>query len=180
MQPIRQLAHALRLLADRDHCVFAASDLAAAVPECGHVAGLLSRAVKTGLLERVCRGIYLYPVPDYPAGHLLFHAAARLRAGEFNYISLETVLCDAGVISQVPMNWITIMTSGRSHVVDCGNYGHIEFVHTAQRPDDVGRELTYDPDRRLWRASVRQALRDMKATRRSLELVDDEAARELV
>lgn len=72
MQPIRQLAHALRLLADREHCVFAASDLAAAVPGCGHLAGLLSRAVKTGLLERVCRGIYLYPVPDYPAGHLLF------------------------------------------------------------------------------------------------------------
>jgi predicted transcriptional regulator of viral defense system len=180
MQPLRQLTQVLRQLADHDHCVFAASDLAAAVPACGHVAGLLSRAVKTGLLERVCRGIYLYPAPDYPAGHLLFHAAARLRAGEFNYISLETVLCDAGVISQVPMNWITIMTSGRSHVVDCGNYGHIEFVHTAQRPDDVGRELTYDPDRRLWRASVRQALRDMKATRRSLELVDDEAARELV
>ena len=119
-------------------------------------------------------------MPDYPTGHLLFHAAARLRAGEFNYISLETVLCDAGVISQVPINWITVMTSGRSHVVDCGNYGHIEFVHTAQRSDDVGRELTYDPDRRLWQASVRQALRDMKATRRSLELVDEEASRELV
>lgn len=180
MQPIKQLAGALRLLADRDHCVFAASDLAAAVPGCGHVAGLLSRAVKTGLLKRVCRGIYLYPVRDYPTGQLLFHAAARLRAGEFNYISLETVLSDAGVISQVPMNWICIMTSGRSHVVDCGDYGHIEFVHTAQRPDDVSAELTYDPDRRLWRASVRQALRDMKATRRSMELVDEEAARELV
>jgi hypothetical protein len=84
------------------------------------------------------------------------------------------------VISQVPMNWISIMTSGRSHVVDCGNDGHIEFVHTAQRPDDVSQELTYDPDRRLWRASVRQALRDMKATRRSLELVDEETLRELV
>ncbi|MFM8635830.1 MAG: type IV toxin-antitoxin system AbiEi family antitoxin [Planctomycetia bacterium] len=180
MQPIKQLAHALRLLADREHCVFAASDLAAAVPGCGHVAGLLSRGVKTGLLKRVCRGIYLYPVPDYPTGQLLFHAAARLRAGEFNYISLETVLSDAGVISQVPMNWISIMTSGRSHVVDCGDYGHIEFVHTAQRPDDVSHELTYDPDRRLWRASVRQALRDMKATRRSMELVEEEAARELV
>jgi hypothetical protein len=119
-------------------------------------------------------------VPDYPTGHLLFHAAARLRAGEFNYISLETVLSDAGVISQVPMNWISVMTSGRSHVVDCGDYGHIEFVHTAQRPDIVSHELTYDPDRRLWRASVRQALRDMKATRRSMELVDEEAARELV
>lgn len=180
MQPHQQLAQALRRLADREHCLFAASDLAAAVPECGHVAGLLSRAAKAGLLERVCRGIYLYPVPDYPTGHLLFHAAARLRAGEFNYISLETVLCDAGVISQVPMNWISIMTSGRSHVVDCGNHGHVEFVHTAQRPADVGGELTYDPDRRLWCASVRQALRDMKATRRSLELVDEEALRELV
>jgi predicted transcriptional regulator of viral defense system len=180
MQPLKQLAQALRVLADRDHCVFAASDLAAAVPECGHLAGLLSRAAKASLLKRVCRGIYLYPVPDYPTGHLLFHAAARLRAGEFNYISLETVLSEAGVISQVPMNWISIMTSGRSHVVDCGDYGHIEFVHTAQRPDDVSGELTYDPDRRLWRASVRQALRDMKATRRSLELVDEEAAREFV
>ena len=180
MQPLKRLAQLLQGLADGEHCVFAASDLAAAIPNCGHVAGLLSRATKAGLLKRVCRGIYLYPVRDYPAGHLLFHAAARLRAGEFNYISLETVLSDAGVISQVPMNWISIMTSGRSHVVDCGDYGHIEFVHTAQRPDDVSGELTYDPDRRLWRASVRQALRDMKATRRSLELVDEEAAREFV
>jgi predicted transcriptional regulator of viral defense system len=117
------------MLADREYRVFAASDLAAAVPEGGHFPGLLSRATKTGLLERVCRGIYRYPVPDYPASHLLFHTAARLRAGEFNSISLETVLSDAGVISQVPMNWITMMTSGRSHVVGCGDYGHIEFVH---------------------------------------------------
>ena len=180
MQPIKQLAQSLRLLADRDHCVFSDSDLAAGVPDCGHLAGLLSRATKAGLLKRVCRGIYFYPVPDYPPGHLLFDAAARLRAREFNYISLETALSDAGVISQVPMNWISIMSSGRSHVVDCGDYGHIEFVHTAQRPEDLNRELAYDPDRRLWRASVRQAVRDMKATRRSLELIDEEAARELV
>ncbi len=180
MQPLKQLAQALKQLADREPSVFAPSDVAAAVPDCGHLAGLLSRAVKGGLLERVCRGIYRYPLPDDRTGHLLFLAAARLRAGEFNYISLETVLSDAGVISQVPMHWITIMTSGRSGVIDCGNHGHIEFVHTAKRPDDVSGELTYDPDRRLWRASVRQALRDMKATHRSLELVDEEAARELV
>ncbi|MBX7207268.1 MAG: hypothetical protein K1X78_03060 [Verrucomicrobiaceae bacterium] len=180
MQPLRQLEQALRMLADRDHCVFAPSDLAAAVPGCGQLAVLLSRATKAGVLKRVCRGIYLYSVPDYPAGSVLFHAAARLRAGDFNYLSLETVLSDAGVISQVPMNWISLMTSGRSHVVDCGDYGHIEFVHTAQLPDDVSGELTYDRDRHLWRASVRQALRDMKATRRSMELVDEEVARELV
>ncbi len=173
MQPLKQLSETLRSLAGPEHCVFAPSDLAAAVPGCGQLAVLLSRATKAGLLKRVCRGIYFYPVPDHPSGNLLFHAAARLRADEFNCISLETVLSDAGVISQVPMNWISLMTSGRSHVVDCGDYGHIEFVHTAQQPDDVGGELTYDAERHLWRASVRQALRDM-------ELVDEEAARELV
>ncbi len=180
MQPLKQLSATLRSLAGPQHCVFAPSDLAAAVPGCGQLAVLLSRATKAGLLRRVCRGIYFYPVPGYAAGNLLFHAAARLRAGEFNYISLETVLSDAGVISQMPMNWISLMTSGRSHVVDCGDYGHIEFVHTARRPDDMGGELAYDGERHLWRASVRQALRDMKATRRSMELVDEEVTRELV
>ena len=180
MQPLKKLSGVLRSLADRNHCVFTPSDLAAAVPECTQLAVLLSRATAAGVLKRICRGVYVYPVPDYLTGNLLFHAAARLRAGEFNYISLETVLSDAGVISQVPMNWISLMTSGRSHVVDCGDYGHIEFVHTAQRPEDLSGELTYDVERHLWRASVRQALRDMKATRRSMELVDEEVVHELV
>ena len=180
MQPLRQLEATLRSLVDRERCVFAPSDLAGAVPGCGQLAVLLSRAAKVGLLRRVCRGIYLYPVREYAAEHLLFHAAARLRAGEFNFLSLETVLSDAGVISQVPFNWISVMTSGRSHVVDCGDFGHIEFVHTVQRPDEVRGELTYDPERHLWRASVQQALRDMRATRRSMELVDEEVLHELV
>ncbi len=180
MPPLKQLSATLSALAGPEHCVFSPSDLAAAVPDCGQLAVLLSRATTAGLLKRVCRGIYFYPVPDYPCGNLLFHAAARLRAGEFNFISLETVLSDAGVISQMPINWITLMTSGRSHIVNCGDYGNIEFVHTAQRPEDIASELSYDPDRHLWRASVRQALRDMKATRRSMELVDEEVALELV
>lgn len=180
MQPIKQLAQTLKSLADKDHCVFAPTDLASAVPECSQLAVLLSRATKANLLKRICRGIYLYPVSGYPAGNVLFHAAARLRTGEFNYISLETALSDAGVISQVPMNWITLMSSGRSHVVNCGDHGHIEFVHTAQHPEDLVGELTFDADKHLWRASVKQALRDMKATRRSMDLIDEEAARELV
>lgn len=180
VQPLRQLREVLQSLADREHCVFAASDLAAAVPKCRQLPVLLSRASKSGLLRRVCKGIYLYPVRDYFAGDLLFHAAARLRAMEFNYLSLETVLSDASVIPQVPMNWITLMSSGRSHVVDCGDFGHIEFVHTVQRPAEIGGELSYDADRRLWRASVKQAIRDMRATRRSMELIDEEVLRELV
>jgi len=180
MQPLKKLSQALEKLADREHCMFSPSDLAAVLPDCRQLPVLLSRATKAGVLKRVCRGIYLYPKTDYAIGHLLFHAAARLRADAFNYISLETALSDAGVISQVPMNWITLFSSGRSHVVDCGDFGHIEFVHTEQRPEDLRGELTYDLERHLWRASVRQALRDMKATRRSMDLADMEVARELV
>jgi hypothetical protein len=69
------------------------------------------------------------------------------------------------------MNWITIMSSGRSHVVDCGEFGHIEFIHTEQRPEEIAGELFYDATRHIWRASEKQALRDMKATRRSMDLV---------
>lgn len=180
VQPMKQLSQTLRRLADREHCVFAASDLAAVVPRGNQLAVLLSRATTAGLLQRVCKGIYYYPTPDYPLGNLLYHAAARLRAGEFNYISLETVLSDAGVISQVPIQWISLMSSGRSHVVDCGDYGRIEFVHTVQRPEQIASELSYDGSCRLWRASVRLAMRDMKATRRNLELVNMEALHELV
>jgi hypothetical protein len=72
------------------------------------------------------------------------------------------------------------MTSGRSYVVNCGEYGSIEFVHTAQRSGDIAKELTYDPDRRLWIASIRQAMRDMKATHRSLDLLNEEVLDEFV
>lgn len=181
MQPMKELAAVLASLADRDHCVFLATDLAAAVPDCRQLGVLLSRATKAGLVKRVCRGVYWYPVPGYPREQLLYHAAARLRAGEFNFLSLETVLSEAGLISQVPIDWITLMSSGRSHVVNCRSYGRIEFVHTVQRPNEVAGELSWDRGKHLWRASVKQALRDLRATRRpSWELIDEEARHEFV
>jgi hypothetical protein len=64
--------------------------------------------------------------------------------------------------------------------VDCGEFGHIEFIHTKRKPVDVADHLNYDPDCRLWRASVALALLDMKLTRRSTELVDWSLADELV
>ena len=180
MQPIRQLEKVLESLADPEHYLFANADLQSAIPQHQGLTVLLCRAQKAGLLKRVCRGIYLYPRVKYPNGLVLFHAAARLRAGGLNYISLETALSDAGVISQVPINWITLMSSGRSQVVECGDHGRIEFVHTTQLPEELAKELTYDAERRLWRASVRLALRDLKATRRSKDLLDLEVARELI
>lgn len=182
MQPVKRLAQVLAALADAEHCLFTLADLQGALPTQGRGAlkAMVSRAQRDGLLRRVCRGLYLYPCAGAAGGLLLYHAAARLRADQFNYISLESVLCDAGVISQIPMNWITVMSSGRSHVLRCGDFGHIEFVHTKKQPAAVADQLTYDSRCRMWRASVALALRDMKATGRNTDLIDWETARELV
>jgi predicted transcriptional regulator of viral defense system len=182
MQPMKELSRTLERLASAENYLFSLDDLRCALPDAGPGAfkALLSRTQEAGILQRVCKGIYLYPRVNYPAGLVLFHAAAKLRADAFNYLSLETVLSDAGVISQIPLNWITLMSSGRSHIVDCGDSGHIEFIYTKRKPADVSDQLTYDPDCRLWRASVALALLDMKLTRRSTDLVDWSLADELI
>ena len=182
MQPIKQLTRTLAELASAEHYLFSLGDLRALLPALSEAAfkTLLSRAVSEGHLARVCRGLYLYERVDYPRGQLLFHAAARLRADTFNYISLETALSDAGVISQIPINWITLVSAGRSNIIRCGAWGTIEFVHTRKRPDDVAEQLHYDRRCHLWRASVALALQDMRATRRNMELVDWSVVNELV
>lgn len=181
-QSTKQLATIIESLASEEHFLFTLSDLRAALPKKtpGAFKVLLSRAEKSNLFMRVCRGLYLYPKVPYQKGLLLFHAAARLRADEFNYISLETVLSDAGVISQLPINWITIMSSGRRNIIRCGEFGTIEFIHTSQSPAELKDQLVYDQRCHLWRASVEQALRDMKVTRRSMDGVDRSVINELV
>ena len=181
-QPVTCMIRTLHDLADRDRCLFTLSDLRGILPEpsTGAFKTMLSRAEKKGVLKRVCRGLYFYPQPDYEQGLMLFHAAARLRAGEFNYISLETALSDAGVISQAPMNWITLMSSGRRNTIRCGEWGTIEFVHTCRKPAELRDNLTYDARCRMWRASVSLAMRDMRLTRRTMDLVNQEVANELV
>ena len=174
MQPARYLMQNLAKFANADRYLFTPQDLRCLFPSMSDAAfkTLLSRSARKDRLVRICRGLYLYEPAAQSDGLLLFHAAARLRADGFNYISLETVLSDAGVISQVPINSIFIMSSGRTSVIDCGKWGAIHFVHTNQKPENIMAELAYDQRCKLWRASVTQALRDMRATQRNSDLID--------
>ncbi|MGB4117744.1 MAG: hypothetical protein WBK51_14490 [Polaromonas sp.] len=174
MQPTDSLRNGIAKLADTHHCLFASQDLRALLPQATDAAfkTLLSRLVAQGLLTRMCRGLYVYERAMPDGSLLLFHAAARLRADAFNYISLETALSAAGLISQQPMQWVSIMSSGRSSVVRCSRWGTVEFVHTDQKPADIAAQLHYDNACHLWRASAAQAMRDMRVTRRSLDLMD--------
>lgn len=182
MQPMFELIRSLRDFADAKNRVFALSDLRALLT--GHNEGafksVVTRLERRGELIRVCRGIYILPDSTLRGSDLLGRTAASLRAGFFNYLSLETVLSEAGVISQIPVNRLTLMSSGRSGVTACGAYGSLEFVHTRRKAEDMMPFLTYDPQLHLWRASVQLALRDMRATRRDTGLLNQEAANEFI
>jgi predicted transcriptional regulator of viral defense system len=173
MQPVKVFAETLMQLADREHYLFSLRDLHALLPELSYNSfkTLVSRVARTGPLRRLCRNLYIFERVDYPRDRVLFHAAARLRAECFNYLSLETVLSDDGLISQIPFSWITIMSSGRSGTIECDGFGTIEFIHTSKKPERLASELTWDKECRLWRASVRLALADMRSTKRPIDLV---------
>ena len=183
MRPFQKLQRVLVNSSKPTECsLFTLSDLRSILPELssGAFKTLLSRASRKTVLKRICRGLYTYPARCKLTGLELYHVAARLRAHEFNYISLETALSDAGVISQIPMQWITIMSSGRTQTIKCTDWGHIEFIHTKKKPVDLINKLSYDKACHLWRADVPLAIEDMKATQRSLELIDWSVADEFI
>lgn len=181
-QPMGRLLRKLTHLASDERYLFTPDDLRALVPDLseGAYKTLLSRIASEGYLTRVCRGLYLFEGMQASSGLVLFHAAARLRAMQFNYISLETALSDCGVISQIPINWITLMSSGRSNTISCGRWGTIEFIHTRQKAQDLVGKLHYDARCRLWRAAPQQALRDMRIAKRNMDLIDWSVVDELV
>lgn len=182
MHPVQQFMDDLGELASSQVCLFTPHDLRSLLHKHTDAAfkTLLSRAVKNGRLQRLCRGLYLYAKAKPDHTKILFNAVSKLRPLALNYLSLESALSDAGLISQVPMNRLTVMSSGRSSVIDCGKWGSIEFVKTKQKPKALSANLVYDPSLGLWRASVSQALRDMRAAQRSLDLVDWKAGHESV
>jgi predicted transcriptional regulator of viral defense system len=182
MQPMHRLIRDLRGLAGGDERVFALGDLRALLPEHGEGAfkSVVTRLERRGHLVRVCRGIYLLPDSTLRGSELLGRTAARLRADRFNYLSLESVLSSAGLIAQIPIDRITVMSSGRSNTISCGVYGTIEFVHTRKTAAELAPDLSYDQHHCLWRASVSLALRDMRDTRRDTGLLRWEEVDELV
>ncbi|HGS5457581.1 TPA: hypothetical protein ACN32Y_004777 [Vibrio parahaemolyticus] len=89
--------------------------------------------MKNQILERVARGIYLYTLSkDRFSANTLEIIAKTLRRGEYSYVSLESALSEYGVISQIPMDRLTVMTTGRKGEYKT-RYGVIEFTHTKSR-----------------------------------------------
>src|SRR5690554_3344631 len=96
----------------------------------------LNRLVKDGLLQRPARGVYIFAMAHSRDSHAIEHVARALRRGEYNYVSLESALSEYGGISQVPVDRLTVMTTGRKGVYGTP-VGTIEFIHTKRKPSVI-------------------------------------------
>ncbi|MBT1162190.1 hypothetical protein [Bifidobacterium sp. SO1] len=133
----------------------------------------LRRLTKAGILKRVAHGVYLYSFSHNIGEETLDLIARNLRRGEITYESLESALSAYGVISQIPIDRRTYMTTGRSGEYRTP-YGVIEFTHTKANPRQIIPELKQVRGRRLPVASKRLAWENLKDAHRNTDLVDME------
>ncbi|PAU79804.1 hypothetical protein CK501_11420 [Halovibrio salipaludis] len=136
----------------------------------------LARLVASGILERPAKGVYLYGMSKNKGPDTVELIARALRRGEYSYISLESALSEYGIISQIPINRISLMTTGRKGEYSTP-YGVIEFTHTKRRPAQILSGVQ-DRNRPLKIATVQTALRDLKRVGRNTHLVDEDALNE--
>jgi len=133
----------------------------------------ISRLVSRGILERPVRGVYVFALAHDRGSYVVEIIARALRRGEYNYVSLESALSEYGVISQVPMDRLTVMTTGRKGVHRTP-YGTIEFTHT-KRPVSRLLDRMVDIQRPLHMATLAAAWSDLKRVGRNTHLVDEGA-----
>jgi hypothetical protein len=131
---------------------------------------MMKRLSDQGILVRAARGVYVNPharslPPDARRGLLRF-----LRPREITYVSLESKLSEAGVISQIATA-LTCMTTGSPGRFDTP-WGAIEFTHT-DRKIEVGSDVIVQDDGTL-EATIRTAVRDLRRVGRNLDLIDKE------
>lgn len=138
----------------------------------------IDRLITAGFLIRVARGVYWYKFSSVRDPYLLERIAATLRRGHYNYLSLEWVLSAYGIISQVPLAGLTIMTTGRSGLFYTP-FGGIEFTHTKRSVEDILAN-SKEVDQPLRWATPATAIRDLRRIGRNLHLVDDDELVEVI
>ncbi|MEF1336990.1 hypothetical protein REH81_09400, partial [Vibrio rotiferianus] len=132
----------------------------------------LPRLIKFGVLERACRGVYIFALSRHKGGYTIEYVAKSLRRGEYNYISLESALSEYGVISQIPIDRLTVMTTGRKGTFKTP-YGVIEFTHTERSDIDIlNNTILCDRPLRIARESA--AIRDLKRVGRNTHMLCNE------
>lgn len=173
---IFEAIQALRTFDKKGKYVFTKHDMAKLFPHDSPKTldeGLI-RLVKAGLIKRSCRGIYVNENAHCFDSYTIEHIAKALRRNAYSYVSLESALSEYGVISQIPLDLLTVMTTGRKGVHKT-QYGVIEFTHTKRSVINILDHIQTITGRPLRVATQETALRDLKRVGRNLHLLQSEA-----
>lgn len=130
----------------------------------------LRRMVSDGLLQRVARGLYVNPAASSKNRWIAEEIAKALRPGNLSYVSLESILSEYGVISQIPISRLTVMTTGASGLIETP-YGTIEFTHTKRGVADIIGRTLVDTGRPLRIATQQAAVRDLLRVGRNANML---------
>ncbi len=132
----------------------------------------LQRHAGSGLLFRVCRNLYANERARSMPVTRLEAVVPYLRPNELTYLSQESRLADLGLISQMPIDRLTLMTTGRSQLYTT-RYGTLEFTHTSKSPEKILDETTLNAETGLLEASEALSLRDLRRAGRNLHMIAD-------
>jgi predicted transcriptional regulator of viral defense system len=141
------------------------------------IARILTDARNSHLISSPTRGVFVYEQSEQPRTHLVYEVARTMRRGSYTYLSLESALSEYGIISQIPVNHHTFMTTGRKGSFKTP-YGLIEFTHTGRDALGIIRD-TVEIDRPLPIATAERALADLRRVGRNLHLVQENEIRNL-
>ncbi|NHZ88164.1 hypothetical protein F2P45_03865 [Massilia sp. CCM 8733] len=171
-----ELIRKLSELDRRGVYVMARRDIEKLFPEEGEKAmeKSLQRMVADGLLQRVAKGLYLNPAATSKNRWVAEEIAKALRPGCLSYVSLESVLSEYGVISQIPISRMTVMTTGKSGVVDTP-FATIEFTHTKRGVAQIIERTILVKSRPLRIATRQAAIRDLLRVGRNANMIDHNA-----
>ena len=133
----------------------------------------IAMAVRRGLLFRMCRGLYGYQYARVRGGAILEESVLQLRPRAFNYISLESALSTWGVIDQVNLGALSVMSSGRSGRFETP-CGLILITHTARSAEGLKDGLVppQPPESWLPCAKPTVAARDLMRVGRNTDLIE--------
>lgn len=153
--------------------VLAKRDVEKLFPDEGEksLAQSLKRMVGDGLLQRVARGLYVNPAASSKNRWIGEEIAKALRPGQLSYLSLESILSEYGVISQIPVSRMTVMTTGASGLIETP-YGVIEFTHTKRSMAEIIKRTLMPKGRPLRIATQEAAVRDLLRVGRNVNMMD--------
>ncbi len=132
----------------------------------------LQRLVLNGLLVKAARGIYVYALASPEHQQWRIEEVARaLRPGKLCYVSLESMLSEYGVISQIPVSHFTVMTNGAGGLHETP-FGVIEFTHTERSVPSILDRTIFVEGRPLRIAKKWAAVQDLRRVGRNVNMID--------